>query len=143
MDVELVGPPLPTEYAGKAIVWTPWRNRPGCGQTAVVRPCKACGSLEPWWSASGTVKRVRRVYGHYCPGCGELWVYWKVPPPPGKWVGRLDLIVHSTRQERIEAAMERLGARLRKAVQAEFRRAAREDLRRYVMRDPILGVHGE
>jgi hypothetical protein len=55
----------------------------------------------------------------------------------------LDLIVHSTRQERIEAAMERLGARLRKAVQAEFRRAAREDLRRYVMRDPILGVHGE
>lgn len=124
-DDVLRGPTLPAEHNGKAIVWTPWRDRPGCGRTVVQRPCTGCESTVARWSAVGTVERVQRAYGHYCPGCGELWVFWKVPPAPGEYVGRLDLIVHSTREEQIQAAMERLGERLRKAIRAELRRAVR------------------
>jgi hypothetical protein len=123
-DTKLNGPPLPAEYAGKAIVWTPWQDRPACGRTVVQRPCKGCGATVPWWTANGAAGGVQRVYARYCPGCKELWVHWKVPPAPGEYVGRLDLIVHSTRQERLDAMLERAGERLRQAVQAELRRMA-------------------
>ncbi|MGR3875773.1 hypothetical protein ACUXZZ_45390 (plasmid) [Streptomyces graminifolii] len=139
MDDVLNGPPLPAEYAGKAIVWTPWRNSPVGGRTAVVRPCKACGELEPWWFAVGVAEGVRRACGYYCPGCGELWVYWQVPPAPGKHVGRLELIEHSMRQERLDAAMERVAERMRQGIKKELRRRSwRCDVWPYG-----LNVHGE
>lgn len=123
----LNGPALPGEHEGKVILWTPWRENlvGSCGRPVLRSPCKGCGAENVRWITTGTVNGELRATGHYCPACGELRVYWKVPPPPGKWAGRLDLIEHSTRQERLDAAMERVGARLRQAVQAELRRAAR------------------
>ncbi|MEU2426932.1 hypothetical protein ABZ619_38970 [Streptomyces sp. NPDC007851] len=129
MSDVLNGPPLPTEYAGKAIVWTSWQDRPSCGRTAVVRACKACGAVEFQWLAFGVVGGERRAYGHYCPRCGTLWVFWRVLPLPGEFVSRLDLIVRTTREERIEAAKQRLGTSLQQAIKIQVRQMPRGEVR--------------
>lgn len=92
-------PALPVEHNGQHITWRPWSETlvAVCGRKPKPIPCRSCDALGPHMLALGAAGQppVVRVYGHYCPACHELRVYWRTDPPPGRWAGRLDLIVHS------------------------------------------------